>query len=85
MDEETALKAAGCKSFGGSIPSSSAFDLTINCGYTINKQGGSNGASTSQNGRYPNWFTGTSLIHWVRKHDVGSSPTLPTFISSQNS
>ena len=24
MDEDTALKAAGCKSFGGSIPSSSA-------------------------------------------------------------
>jgi hypothetical protein len=84
MDEETALKAAGCKSFGGSIPSSSAIDLTIRCGYTINKQGGSNGASTSQNDGYPNWFSGTSLIRWVRKYDVGSNPTPSTSISSQN-
>ena len=53
-------------------------------GNTTEKQGGSNVASTSQNGRYPNWFSGTSLIHWVRKHDAGSSPVLPTPISGQN-
>jgi hypothetical protein len=29
MDEDTALKAAGCKSFGGSIPSASALDVCL--------------------------------------------------------
>ena len=24
--------------------------------------------------------SGTSLIHWIRKYDVGSNPTLPTKI-----
>lgn len=34
MDEDTALKAAGCKSFGGSIPSSSAENLFHNSSLT---------------------------------------------------
>ena len=29
MDEDTVLKTAGCKSFGGSIPSPSANDLNV--------------------------------------------------------